>query len=1069
MQKSILVIFSVLAIILYSNVFISYTYAEEDRTLEKYYIANALYNKGLYKLAINDYTSFIELYPDSPKILSAKLGLALSYYALNQLEKAEALFSELADNDKAPQQQLVHNLLGECLLKAGRPAEAEIAFRWCVEHGKERLFMELPGIAQKHSETPNISMATVNDLDPLERSYAGLIESLYQQNKWNRVITYTEELIRLAPKTEFANRTKLLSALSYYELKQYKESIVCLDNIFASKDSQFLPQAYLLLADNQFKLGDITPAKKSYNTVITEFKKSELACSALFRLGTIYYNEKAYDKASQQFSNLIISYPSNTLFDEANLYLGRCYLNQKNYSKAEAVFTKLSTSSKIECKATIWLARTYTRQNQLDKSEGILKNGMDKFTSNQNYPSLLFSYGEVLMLQNKYDQAIIIFNKALAYFKEGKFAADSIRLIAFAQNRKKSFSESLKSCDEFLDKFKNNSHISDVMFLKAENLYFLEKYEASRIIYQKFVSFDGSRQKYTNEAAYRLAEIYIKQKDYKQALENLSVILNEPPGDPFFEQLYYLAGYCAFKIKNYEKAILFFKEFMAQHPKDKNLDASLIYSALSYAETNNNKAAVPYLETLIKNYPDSFYLDQAYMELGKYYYSVNDYSKAQTNLETITENYKQSKFAPYAKYYLGWVALGNQDYDKAFHSFDSLVKDHPDHSLASDSQFQKAIVLIKQGKNKEAEDELKIFIMNYKSNLDEASFYYALAVARKGDAKESNTLFEKFLKDYPNSKLRGEALYEMAWNARTMKDADQAKKYYEKYVDAEKSDNKKQAIMFELAELEYDTKSYDRSLDILNKLLSGKINPELKEKILYRKAWCYMEKNQQYEAMKVFENLMYEFPNSSFLPVAAYQAGEKRLSEKEYEAAYSDFKKAWEKSSSTSSDNIKEQILLRLGETQTLTDRWIDANNSFKTFITSFPKSKFYYRAKMWSGWTLENLKRYQEAIEQYSSVVNTRQNSSIAARSQFQIGECYFSMKEFDKAIIAFIKVETDYDFPEWISKAQLETARVLMLQNKDKEANQILKKVITDYKGTEEASIASDILSSREEKAFD
>ena len=77
--------------------------------------------------------------------------------------------------------------------------------------------------------------------------------------------------------------------------------------------------------------------------------------------------------------------------------------------------------------------------------------------------------------------------------------------------------------------------------------------------------------------------------------------------------------------------------------------------------------------------------------------------------------------------------------------------------------------------------------------------------------------------------------------------------------------------------------------------------------------------------------------------------------------------------------------------------------------------------------------------------------------------------MKEYDKAIIGFVKVETDYDFPEWTSKALLETARVLILQKKDKEANQILKKVMIDFKGSEEASLAADILASREEPTID
>lgn len=1063
MRKSKTVFYSILLFLLCSTLFVFDSSGQEDKSTEKYYVANALYNKGLYKLAINEYNTFLDQYPDNPKFLSGKLGLALSYYGLSQFDKAEPIFAELADNEKAPQQQLVHNLLGECLLNAGKPADAEIAFRWCVEHGKERLYMELPGIEQRHLETPNISMATVNDLDPLERSYAGLIESLYQQKKWTPVISNTEELLKIAPKSEFANRAKLLSALSYYELKQYKSAISCLDQIFSAKDSQYLAQAYLLLADCQFKLGNTQDAKKNYNIVISEFKKSDLACTALFRFGTIVYQEKSYEKATQLFSNLIATYPQSTFVEESSLYLGRCYLNLKSYNKAEAIFSKLTASKTIGCKATIWLAKTYSRQNQYDKAADILKNGMDKFTESVDYPSLVFNYGELLMIQNKYDEATDIFYQALKFFKDGKLAADSTRLIAFALNRKKSFTESLKVCDDFLEKFKTNTHVSDVKFLKAEDLYFLDKYDEAKVIYQKFIPWNGgNKQRYANESAFRLAEICIKQKDYKQALDNLSIVLNEPPSDPFFEQLYYLAGYCAFKTKNYEKSILFFKQFMTEHPKDKNMDAVLIYSAISYAELSNNTAAVPLLDKLVNEYPDSFYLDQAYMELGKYYYSTNAFTKAQNNFEFVAENFKDGKFAPHAKYYLGWVALGNSDYQKAVSRFDSVANDYPDHNLAPDALFQKALILIKQGKFNEAEPELKTFMSKYKTNLDEATFYYAVSVARRGDAKESNRLFEIFLKDYPNSKLKGETLYEMAWNARALNQSELAKEYYQKYVESEKSDDKQKAILFELAELEYDTKNYIRSIEILNKLLSGNLDASLKEKVLYRKGWCYMEKNQPYEAMNVFENLINEYPNSDFVSIAGYQAGEKRLADKEYESAYSDFKKASEMSANVNSQ-AREQILLRLGETQTLTDRWIDADKTFKGFISNYPNSKFYYRAKMWSGWTLENLKRYQEAIEQYSAVVNTKQNNSITARSQFQIGECYFSMKQFDNAIIAFVKVETDYDFLEWTSKALLETARVLILENKNTEANLILKKVADTYKGSDEASLAADLLAAR------
>eukprot|EP00831_Metopus_contortus_P076726 TRINITY_DN70998_c0_g1_i1.p1 TRINITY_DN70998_c0_g1~~TRINITY_DN70998_c0_g1_i1.p1 ORF type:complete len:115 (+),score=24.43 TRINITY_DN70998_c0_g1_i1:64-408(+) len=55
---------------------------DDDPAMEKYYSANALYNKKLYKLAVDEYKNFMIHYPNHPKYLNAKLGVGLSYYCL---------------------------------------------------------------------------------------------------------------------------------------------------------------------------------------------------------------------------------------------------------------------------------------------------------------------------------------------------------------------------------------------------------------------------------------------------------------------------------------------------------------------------------------------------------------------------------------------------------------------------------------------------------------------------------------------------------------------------------------------------------------------------------------------------------------------------------------------------------------------------------------------------------------------------------------------------------------------------------------------------------------------------
>ena len=77
-------------------------------------------------------------------------------------------------------------------------------------------------------------------------------------------------------------------------------------------------------------------------------------------------------------------------------------------------------------------------------------------------------------------------------------------------------------------------------------------------------------------------------------------------------------------------------------------------------------------------------------------------------------------------------------------------------------------------------------------------------------------------------------------------------------------------------------------------------------------------------------------------------------------------------------------------------------------------------------------------------------------ARGQFLLGECYLELKQYDKAVIEFSKVENLYKFPQWQSKAVYETARAL-LQTEDRDgARETLERLVKDYPETQAATAA-------------
>ncbi len=1031
-----------------------------DPAMEKYYSANALYNKKLYKLAIEEYKNFLARYPDHPKYLSAKLGLALSYYEVGNYRKAAPVFAELAEEKSAPHQEEIHNLLGQCMLIFNKPNEAEAAFRWSVNRGKERFFLDLPGVGKKYQESPKVSMAGIQDLEPLERSLAGLIEALYQQKKRKEVIKTTKYLAKLVPKGKYTTRAKLLSALSDYELKNYKAAAVTLKQLTKEKNSPYMEHAVFLLAECQRKLNNLSDAEKNYQTVAKKIK-GKFTSNALFRLGYIKFQQKKYKSAIIDFSDLRAIYSRSKFAPQAGVYLGRSYLELSDFNEAQSIFGSLTNDPSVDAEATLWLAKTFSRQKKFNEATDILKSAVAKYSRNPLFPNLLFDFGNALMGINNYSAAAQAFDKASKVAKGEKLNADSLRLKAYCLNRCDKYAMSLAACDTFLKKYKNDPYEKDTLFLKAENLFFLNKTTEANEVYKLFIPWEG-KEKYTDEARLRMAQGLIRTKQYNEALRGLEPLLKENLTDSFFEQVYYLAGFCAFKLQRWQEAISYFGTFIDKYPNKENADSALMNEAMAYSQINNYNEAIAKLNKLIANYQDSPHIDHAYMELGKFLYDKKDYKKAKVALKQVVTTYRDSKFLPYAEYYLGWIAVEQGNTDKAIDHFSKVIKRYPKHKLAANSLFQKSMMLIKKEDYKQALKELGGFLKAHQKSSDqeEALFYYGIALSKLGRNEAAQKTFKKFIVNYPKSKLKSRAMYLMAWISRDLKQPLNAQDYYKALLKGNPPEELANRAMFELAEVEYEQKNYDDAISLLDKLTARDIPSDLKERVIYRMGWCLLGRKQTVPAVEAFEQLLERFPNSSLAPVAAYQAGEGRLDEKDFESAYKHFYKAVK---SGKNSEIRPQALLRLGETETLTNRWNAAEKTFLTFLKDYPNDKFKPRAFLWLGWSQENLKKYKQAIGNYQMVLKDNRKDDLSARSQFQIGECYFALKDYDKAIKAFVKVELNYTSKLWVPKAMLEVGQVLIKKNMDKEANEQLKKLVKTYPETDEANLARELLVQR------
>ncbi|MEI6149359.1 MAG: hypothetical protein WCS01_09715, partial [bacterium] len=122
-----------------------------DPALDRYYSANALYNKKLYVLAILEYDSFLKQNPAHAKADLARFGLALSYFGAAKYAEAEPILAELGRTGKAGEPEQLALMRGQCLMKLNRAPDAEKVFEGVAA-----------GSARKHQSAAFSAMAEVS-------------------------------------------------------------------------------------------------------------------------------------------------------------------------------------------------------------------------------------------------------------------------------------------------------------------------------------------------------------------------------------------------------------------------------------------------------------------------------------------------------------------------------------------------------------------------------------------------------------------------------------------------------------------------------------------------------------------------------------------------------------------------------------------------------------------------------------------------------------------------------------------------------------------------------------------
>jgi TolA-binding protein len=266
---------------------------------------------------------------------------------------------------------------------------------------------------------------------------------------------------------------------------------------------------------------------------------------------------------------------------------------------------------------------------------------------------------------------------------------------------------------------------------------------------------------------------------------------------------------------------------------------------------------------------------------------------------------------------------------------------------------------------------------------------------------------------------------------------------------------------FELAELLTQRHENDEAIKLLNDVLDKEPSKELTEKIRLHMGSIQAAKGNLKGAIAQFDAVA-QNPKSALAGWAHYRAAEALLADKQPDMAIKRLVIFRDQGPYQNQPGLTDRALLRLGYAFALTKQWDQSRQAYERMLGAFPASLLQDNARYGVGWSFQQQKNYDAAVNAYTQVTS-RSATELAAKAQLQIGLCRLEQKRYADAANALLVIPFTYDYPELKAAARFEAARAYSENNQRDLARKQLELLVQEFPGTPWADAAKERLGAK------